>query len=475
MQLVEADKFPKDFLWGAATSSFQVEGAWNEDGKGPSVMDLRERRPDITDFSVASDHYHRYKEDVKLMAELGLKAYRFSVSWTRVFPRGKGEPNPKGVDFYNNLINELVKHGIEPILTIYHFDYPQALVDEYGGWASRKSIEDFVNYATFLFRTFGDRVKYWLTINEQDHVFRMPYRLGLRKDDPRAEKIGYQACHNMCVATAKVIEVCHELLPGAKIGPATSYSISYPASSKPEDILASNNANMVRYSYLLDIHCKGRYPAPYWRYLGDRNLRPQIEDGDMDLIRANPPDFIAFNYYATTTVEHFPVSEVHPIGTKLGRLLPEAEAGMYRIVKNPNLGATDWGWEIDPVGIRIAIRELYDRYGLPLLITENGLGAKDVLEQGDIVNDDYRIDYISRHLEQIQLAISEGIPVFGYCVWSFIDLISGHDGTDKRYGLVYVNRENFDLKDLRRVKKKSFFWYREVILTNGDNLIQTKI
>lgn len=471
MQLIVNKKFPDNFLWGAATSSFQVEGAWNDDGKGLSVIDMKKKDSTITDFTVASDHYHMYKKDIKLMAELGLKAYRFSVAWTRIFPNGRGEINRKGVEFYNNLINELLKYGIEPILTIYHFDYPQKLVEEYGGWISRKSIEDYVNYACFLFKTFGDRVKYWLTINEQDHVMRMPYRLGIKEKDKKvAEKLGYQACHNMCVATAKTIENFRKLLPRCKIGPAVSYSMVYPATNKPEDILASRDCMLVRYNYLLDLHCKGKYSPPYWKYLQDRNLTPTIYENDEKLLTENKPDFIGINYYATSTVRYFPATDENPIGTKFGKLLPEGESGIYMKIRNDNLKTTDWGWEIDPIGLRLCLKELYDRYELPLLITENGLGAHDKLENNEIVNDDYRIDYLRQHIEQVKLAINEDIPVIGYCVWSFMDLVSGHDGFDKRYGLVYVNREDFDLKDLRRIKKKSFYWYKRVIETNGEKL-----
>ncbi|MBC1631474.1 glycoside hydrolase family 1 protein [Listeria welshimeri] len=471
MEFRKNKAFPTDFLWGASTSSFQVEGAWQEDGKGLSVIDVMKKNPKITDFTVAVDHYHRMKEDVALMAELGLKVYRFSIAWTRIFPSGRGDINQKGVDFYNDLIDELCKYGIEPLVTIYHFDYPQSLVEEYGGWMSRKSVEDYRAYAEFLFQTYGDRVKYWLTINEQDHVVRIPSRLGLTGENKYEQlKLGYQANHHMCVATAETIKTFHKLGLKGKIGPAVSFSMIHPASSNPDDVLASQDAMLVKHNYLLDLHCNGEYRAPLWQYLLDRDFAPKVEDGDMQLMKENPPTMIGVNYYFSETVKAFPVSEEFPLGYQKESLLPEAEAGVFQVIKNNELTATDWGWEIDPVGLRLTLRELHERYHLPLIITENGMGAYDKLEAGDVVNDDYRISYLREHIKQTKLAINDGVTVLGYCSWSFMDVVSGRNGIDKRYGFVYINRENFDLKDMRRIKKKSFYWYQKVITSNGETL-----
>lgn len=468
MQLKDTSRFPEGFLWGAATSSFQAEGAWTEGGKGESVIGLTKTEMNTTDFTEAVDHYHRFREDIALMAELGLKAYRLSISWTRIFPQGAGKPNQEGVAFYRAVLDELAKYGIEPVVTIYHFDYPKALVEKYGGWLSRSSIDDFTAYAEFLFKTYGDQVRYWLIINEQDHVIRMPYRLGLVDPDKKSfDRTAYQANHHMCVASAKAIESCRRLLPNAKIGPATSYDFTHPASGAPEDALAAEDAMILTKDYLMDIQCRGAYSAPFLKYLRDRDCIPDIAPGDMETIKANPPDFIAMNYYASHTVEFFPATTEEPIGTKYGKLLPTAEAGIYRVVKNERLERTDWGWEVDPIGFRMALKRLYDKYGLPLLVTENGFGAKDALTDDGKIHDDYRIAYLRDHIEQLRQVVGEGIPVFGYCVWSFMDVISGHSGMDKRYGLVYVNRENFDLKDMRRIKKDSFEWYRMLIATNG--------
>lgn len=463
--------FPKDFLWGSATAAFQCEGAAHEDGKGLSVMDVREQDPSICDYEVASDHYHRYKEDVALMKECGLKAYRFSIAWTRIFPDGNGPVNQKGVDHYNSLIDELVAAGIEPIVTLYHFEYPQGLVDQYGGWMDRRSIDDYVNYAEFCFKTFGDRVKYWLTVNEQDHVVHMPFRLGLRAGEVHAmEKAGFLANHHMCVAAAKAIRSCHELVEGGKIGPAVCFDMLYPTSNRPVDALAWLDAMDIRNYYVLDMNVRGEYNRTFQRYLEDRNMMPPVLDGDMELMKANKPDFIGFNYYASKSVSAFPTDQENKIGDITIKLLPHKEAGVYQVVKNENLSATLWGWEIDDIGLECVCRLLWDRYQLPLLITENGFGNKETPDQDGFVADDDRIDYLSRHLLSVKKAMNVGVEFIGYCTWSFLDIVSGHSGFSKRYGFVRVNREEHDLKDLARSKKKSFYWYKDTIAQNGDNI-----
>lgn len=464
--------FPDNFLWGSASAAFQCEGAAHEDGKGLSVMDVRKQDPSICNYEVASDHYHHFKEDVALMKECGLKAYRFSIAWTRIFPNGNGEVNQKGVDFYNQLIDELKAAGIEPIVTIYHFEYPQGLIDQYGGWLDRRSIDDYVNYATFLFKTYGDRVKYWLTINEQDHVVHMPFRLGLKDngDMHENEKAGFLANHNMCVAAAKTFKACHEIVEGGKIGPAACFDMMYPTSNRPSDVLAWLDAMEIRNYYVLDLNVKGEYNGTFKRYLEDRDLKPEIHDGDMELMKANKPDFIGLNYYASKSISAFPTDENNKIGDITIKLLPAEEAGIYKVVKNENLTATLWGWEIDDIGLECVLRLAYDRYGLPLMITENGFGNKETVPEDGMIKDDDRIDYLSRHLLSVKKAMNVGVPFIGYCTWSFMDIVSGHSGFSKRYGLVYVNREEHDLKDLSRAKKKSFYWYKDTIACNGENI-----
>ncbi|MFO7341765.1 MAG: glycoside hydrolase family 1 protein [Bacillaceae bacterium] len=461
--------FPKDFLWGASTSAYQVEGAWNEDGKGPSVMDVAEHPKEVTDFKVASDHYHRYKEDIALFAELGLKAYRFSISWSRIFPEGTGEVNQKGIDFYNNLINELIKHHIEPVVTMYHFDLPYALQKK-GGWLNRETIDAYENYAKTLFENFGDRVKYWLTINEQNVMILFGELLGTvdrNAENPKKEL--YQQNHHMFVAQAKAMILCHRMLPDAKIGPAPNISAVYPISPQPEDVLAAHTFSSLRNWLYLDAAVFGRYNSTVWSYLEKKQAIPEIQDGDMAILKEAKPDFIAFNYYSTMTVgANLPQKVSNNV--REDQQMAFEEPGFFKGHPNPNLPKTEYGWEIDPVGLRTTLREIYERYHLPLLITENGLGAQDRLEEGDVVNDDYRIDYLQKHIEQCRLALDDGVELIGYCPWSAIDLVSTHQGISKRYGFIYVNRDEFDLKDLRRIPKKSFYWYKKVIASNGEDL-----
>jgi len=466
---VKLKGFKEGFLWGASTSAYQVEGAWNEDGKGPSVIDMKKYPEGTSDFKVASDHYHRYKEDIALFAEMGLKAYRFSIAWTRIYPNGTGEINQKGIDFYNNLINELLSYNIEPIVTMYHFDLPYALQQK-GGWSNRETIDAFENYARTLFKYFGDRVKYWLTINEQNMMILYGSVIGIVNpniENPKKEL--YQQNHHMFLAQAKAINLCHEMCPNAKIGPAPNIAYVYPASSKPEDILAAQNFSSIRNWLYLDMPVFGCYNSVAWSYMEEEGCTPIIQEGDMEILESAKPDFIAFNYYSTVTVAQNSSNDSaeNSIGDQQ---ITIGEPGFYRGVANPYLGKTQFGWEIDPIGFRITLRELNDRYNLPLLVTENGLGAYDKLEEGDVINDDYRIEFLRKHIEQARLAISDGVNLIGYCPWSAIDLVSTHQGFSKRYGFIYVNRDEFDLKDLRRIKKKSFYWYKNVIATNGERL-----
>ncbi|ABR36751.1 glycoside hydrolase family 1 protein [Clostridium beijerinckii] len=462
--------FPKNFLWGASTSAYQVEGAYNEDGKGLSVQDTKEPFPGTPDFKVSSDHYHHYKEDVALFAEMGFKTYRFSIAWTRIIPNGVGDVNPKGIEFYNNLINELLSHGIEPLVTMYHFDLPDALQRE-GSWSNRKTADAFVNYAKVLFENFGDRVKYWLTINEQNMMILHGGAIGTVNDGvENIEKELYKQNHHMMIAQAQTMKLCHSMCPKAKIGPAPNISSIYPASSRPEDILAASNQSSIRNWLYLDMAVHGRYNPIAWSYMVEKGIEPTIEDGDMEILKGGNPDFIAFNYYCTGTAEESKIEDKE-VSTQGGdQQIAVGDLGVYKGASNPNLEKTQFGWEIDPIGFRNTLREVYERYNLPIIITENGLGAYDDVEENDTINDDYRIDYLRKHIEQARLAITDGVDLIGYCPWSAIDLISTHQGFKKRYGFIYVNRDEFDLKDLRRIRKKSFFWYKKVIETNGEEI-----
>ncbi|GKU30372.1 glycoside hydrolase family 1 protein [Clostridium folliculivorans] len=461
--------FPEDFLWGASTSAYQVEGAWDEDGKGLSVQDVSKYPEGTTDFKVASDFYHHYKEDIKLFAEMGFKAFRFSVAWTRILPNGTGEINQKGIDFYNNVINELLSYGIEPIVTMYHFDLPYEL-EKKGGWSNRETIDAFENYSKVVFESFGDRVKYFLTINEQNMMILFGAILGTAGEDGEdpAKKL-YQQNHHMLLAQAKAMKLCHDMCPSAKIGPAPNISSVYPATSKPEDILAASNFSSIRNWLYLDAAVYGRYNSVAWSYMEKKGCTPVIEDGDMEVLKAGKPDFIAFNYYSTMTVAENKEEDMND-KSKADQQRAFAEGGVFKAAESVGLPKTEFGWPIDPVGFRNTLREINERYDLPLIVTENGLGAYDKVEEGDIIDDEYRVDYLRKHIEQARLAITDGVKLFGYCPWSAIDLVSTHEGCTKRYGFVYVNRDEFDLKDLKRIKKKSFYWYKDVISSNGEKL-----
>jgi 6-phospho-beta-glucosidase len=474
----ELSNFPQNFLWGAASAAYQVEGAWDEDGKGPSNWDVYVRTPGSTfkgtNGDVAVDHYHRYKEDVALMAEMGLKAYRFSIAWSRIFPQGRGAANEAGLKFYDDLINELIKNNVEPIVTLYHWDLPQALQEAYGGWESRSIIEVFNNYCITLFKRYGDRVKYWVTLNEQNIFISHGYLNALHPPKVTDAKRMYQANHIASLANAKAIQSFRSYVPKGLIGPSFAYSPAYALSSKPEDILASENAEELNNHWWMDVYAWGEYPKLIWNYLEREGLAPTIEEGDMELLKSATPDFMGVNYYRTSTYEENPLDGVgsgamNTTGKK-GSTPDTGIPGLFKTIKNPNLEATDWDWEIDPIGLRIALRRITNRYRLPILISENGLGAFDVLEEDDTVKDDYRISFIRRHLEECQQAITDGVNLLGYCVWSYTDLLSWLNGYQKRYGFIYINRDEESEKDLRRIKKSSYYWYQKVIKTNGREM-----
>nr|WP_154983598.1 glycoside hydrolase family 1 protein [Paenibacillus xylanexedens] len=471
MDLNNKKIFPTDFLWGAATSAFQVEGGYADGGKGLSVADVAsfKQSGQYADTKVASDFYHKYKQDIQLMAELGLKSYRFSIAWTRIFPNGNDElPNAEGIEFYDDVINTLLENGIEPIVTMYHFDMPQSLIDQYNGWQSRNSVDDFDRYARTLLHHYGDRVKYWLPINEQNLMIRKDKLLGLQhlNAGDMKEKLRHQMNYHMFLASAKAVAACHELCPNAKIGPAFAYLPAYPATSRPEDVLAAQDSDRLLNHYLTDTYVFGEYPAYYKHYLEKQGWTPQSQDGDDEILKAGSPDFIGFNYYVTFAAQYCSIETEADYTSILNPVLP----GYFEYVPNEYLEATEYNWQIDPTGFRKSFRDLYDRYHLPLMVTENGLGTADVLDATGKVDDVYRIKYLKEHIGQMRTAIAEGIPVIGYNMWAFIDIVSSSNGFKKRYGLVYVDRDELDEKELERVRKESYYWYKEVISTNGDDL-----
>ena len=466
--------FPKDFLWGASTSAYQVEGANLEDGKGPSCQDVKTVPEGTSDLTVCADQYHHYKEDVALMAEMGFKVYRFSISWSRIIPQGTGAVNPKGIEYYNNLIDECLKYDMVPLVTMFHFDMPAAL-DERGSWSNPESVDWFVNFSRVMFENFGDRVKYWLTINEQNMLTLVGPLIGTLTIPEGTENVIkeiYQQNHHMLVAQAKAMALCHEMLPGAKIGPAPNISLVYAATCKPEDVLAAQNFNATRNWLYLDMAVYGKYNNLVWAYLEENDATPVFAEGDAEALANGHPDFIGFNYYSTATVEYSGSDDIAKQGgdQQSGTNIP----GMFKGYANPNLPRTEFNWEIDPVGYRNTLREVYSRYRLPIIITENGLGAYDTLTEDGKVHDQYRINYLRTHIEQMRLAISDGVEMMGYCPWSAIDLISTHEGMRKRYGFIYVDRDEFELRTMKRYRKDSFYWYKQVIESNGENLEDLK-
>ena len=442
---------PEGFLWGASTSAYQVEGAAEEDGKKLSQMDILNRGTGFADASVASDHYHRYKEDIALMKECGFTAYRFSFSWSRIFPDGVGEVNPKGLEFYDNLVNELVANGIKPIPTIYHYDMPMALVDKYDGWISRQQ---------------SIIVEFWKKKNYVPEKYH---------GDPQVK---FQINHHMNLGQAKISKLIHELVEGGRSGAAIGYSPVYGLDSTPKNMLAMLNAEDLKNHFFLDIYFKGKYPVGAFRYLEEHGMAPVIEEGDMEIIREGMLDFLGVNYYASKCVR-FPDADKNELteaksnlsGKKGAMGAYEVMPDFYQYMKNPNADTNDWDWTIDPMGMQYLLRDIYQRYEIPMIITENGLGARDVLEDGK-VHDDYRIDYWTKHLQAIHRAIELGVDVRGFLPWSFVDVLSTSNGYQKRYGLVYVNRDDEDIKDLARIPKDSYYWYQKVIATNGAHCLE---
>ncbi len=476
-------KFPDNFLWGASSSAYQCEGAANEDGKGLSQQDIINKQSyekfGFADASVTSDHYHHYKEDVALMKEMNFSTYRFSISWSRIFPKGRGEINKKGVEFYHNLINELKANDIEPIVTMYHYDCPLALVEEYGGWLDRRIVEDFTNYAKFIINEFRNDVRIWTTINEQSIIVQYWTQKCLIPEeilDGKHNQLRYQINHYMNLCHAIACNLVHEIVPNGIVGSAIGYSCIYPFTSKAEDVMAAQNAQALRNDYYTDIYFKGIYNKAAFTYLEQNGLAPIIEEGDMELIASHTSDFLALNYYASECAKYCDENKerrwsgVNWSGKKGEIDGFETQPGFYQMCKNPNLDTTDWDWAIDPTGLEYLLRDLYNRYNKPLMITENGLGAYDTLTSDGKIHDDYRIDYLKKHILAMQKAMDKGVEVIAYCPWSCMDLLSTSNGVKKRYGLIYIDRSDDDIKQCKRYRKDSFYWYAKVLASNGEQL-----
>ena len=459
--------FPKDFLWGGSISAFQAEGAYLEDGKGLTVADLRLKKASdengLANSSIAVDFYHHYKEDIQLMKECGLKSFRFSIAWSRIIPDGCGEINPKGVAYYRSLIEELLKNDIVPIVTLYHFDFPQALIEKYNGFASRECIQDFVRYAKVCFESFGDIVPYWLTINEQMVITELPFFQGLTD-----LKTSYQAFHHMCIAHALVTKLYRSMHFNGQIGPCISYTTRLPATVNSKDMMLAYQMDDLNVFSLIDAHYYGEYPPYFINELKRKNLMFDVLPEDKEMLADARPDFIAINWYVTEVVgqyvnENMPEEYSGPDLPRQGRSV----AGEYQYYKNPYTPYSEYNWNRDGIGLRFALRRLYARYRLPVMITENGWSANEKLGTDGKIHDDLRIAYFKEMVEQMSLAIDDGVELFSFNPWSFIDLLSSSQGMDKRYGMVYVDRTNDDLKELKRIKKDSFYYYKDVISKNG--------
>lgn len=477
--------FPSEFLWGAASAAYQVEGASEIDGKGLSIWDtfskIPEKTKNGTNGTVAVDHYHRYQEDIQLMADMNLKAYRFSIAWSRIIPDGDGEINQAGLDFYGALIDELLEHKIEPVVTLYHWDLPQVLQDKYNGWESREVVSAFEKYARVVFEAFGDRVRYWVTFNEQNVFTALGYRWASHPPNVSNIQRMYQANHLINVANAEVIKLFHELVPNGMIGPSFGYGEVVPESCHPEDVLAAIDANLFNNDWWLQVYCRGTYPKRILEVLNEKGINFEITESDKRILSDHnaKPDFLGINYYHGGTVKRLNKTEAdtekklkqtdpYLMAADTQKNTPESE--LFQSVTNPYLGTTDWGWEIDPIGLQVALRNVYEKYQLPIFITENGLGAFDELEPSDEINDTYRIEFYTQHMKQMKSAMDTGVPVIGYCAWSFTDLLSWLNGYEKRYGFVFIDRTDSDEKQLRRIPKKSYHWYKKLIESNGGIL-----
>ena len=475
--------FRKDFLWGGACAANQFEGAWNVDGKGPSVPDMCTSgtlttpkrvtgaiRPDAFYPShEAIDFYHRYEEDIALFAEMGFKTFRTSINWTRIFPTGtEKEPNEKGLEFYDRVFDCCKNHGIEPLVTISHYELPYALVEKYNGWESRELVGFFINYCRAIFKRYQGKVKYWLTFNEIN-AGTMPFGAlvstgtikgyeGPMTGLPDKPQERFQALHHQLVASAMAVRYAHENYPDYKMGNMICFITSYPFTCDPADILANQQAMRITNWYCSDVQVRGEYPPYAKRFWAENGITLKMEPGDEQLLKEGVVDFYTLSYYMSNCIT------THKDAA-------QSDGNIASGYKNPYLKASDWGWQIDPMGLRYSLNEIYDRYRIPVMVVENGLGAKDVLEPDGSVHDSYRINYLREHIIQMAEAVKDGVDLMGYTPWGCIDLVSASTGEmAKRYGFIYVDKYDDGTGDLSRRRKDSFFWYKKVIETNGEEL-----
>lgn len=464
--------FPASFLWGGAVAANQCEGAYDEDGKGWSTQDLAPKGVvgAITDHPTEDnlklkgiDFYHCYREDIAMLAEMGFSVFRFSIAWSRIFPNGDEEtPNEAGLAFYDQLIDECRRHGMEPLVTLSHYETPYHLAKTYDGWCSRKMIDFFKRYVNTVMKRYKGKVHYWLTFNEINSILHNPYLSGgiLTPREQLSKSDLYQAIHHELVASALVTKMAHEIDPDNKVGCMVIGIPSYPLTPNPDDVIA--NMEQDRHNlYFTDVQARGAYPKYLNRYFKENGIQIQMEEGDEEILK-NSVDFISFSYYMSTC------------GCADPNAHPQAAGNIIPGVANPYLRSSQWGWQIDPKGLRYLLNQFYDRYQKPLFIVENGLGARDELIEKDgvlTVEDDYRIEYMREHLLQVEEAIEDGVEVLGYTSWGCIDLVSASTAQmSKRYGFIYVDRNDDGSGSMTRYRKKSFYWYRDVIASNGASL-----
>ncbi|NAW78666.1 6-phospho-beta-glucosidase [Vibrio sp. V33_P6A3T137] len=470
--------FPKDFLWGGAVAAHQVEGGWNKDGKGVSVVDVLTKGahevPRVITDSVESDQFYpnheaidfygHYKEDIALFAEMGFKCFRTSIAWTRIFPNGdEATPNEAGLQFYDDLFDELLKYGIEPVITLSHFEMPNHLVKHYGSWANRQVIDFFVKFSQTVMERYQHKVKYWITFNEINNQrnWKLPIwgycNSGMIYTDyPNPEQMMYQVLHHQFVASARVVKLGHQINPDFKIGSMIHIMPLYPATCRPEDVLLAQE--LMREKYLFsDVQVRGYYPSYLIKEWQRKNIQIEMAAGDEQILREGCADYLAISYYMTNIVS---------TQKEQGQTTSLFENSRL----NPYLPASDWGWQIDPDGLRVALSELYERYQKPIFIVENGLGAIDEVQADGSINDDYRINYLSEHIKAVATAINyDGVEVMGYTPWGCIDCVSFTTGEyKKRYGFIYVDKHDDGTGTMARSKKKSFYWYQQVIASNGQ-------
>ena len=469
--------FPKGFLWGGATAANQYEGGWNEGGRGPSIADIltggsltKKRKltppaPVEGEFypnHEATDFYHHWKEDIRLFAEMGFKVYRFSISWSRVFPKGDElTPNEEGLKFYDNVIDELLKYNIEPLVTISHYENPLHLSLEYGGWKNRKLIDFYMNFVNVLFNRYKGKVKYWLTFNEINMLtvpFGGVFCAGILDEKENTEQNRYQAMHHQLVASALAVKMAHEVDPENKVGCMLAYHNGYPYTCHPKDILFAQQYCQKHNNIAGDVHVRGEYPKFSKRIFEELGVKLEIADEDYSILKEGTVDFVSISYYSSVCVS----------GTVEG---VTTNSNGTENLKNPHLTASEWGWQIDALGLRYVLNQIYDRYQIPIMIVENGIGAIDQLTEDGKIHDDYRIDYMRQHVEQMKEAIADGVELIGYTSWGCTDLVSASTGeVRKRYGLIYVNKHDDGTGDLGRIPKDSFYWYKKVIESNGEIL-----